>query len=163
MYLWHMTKKSALLVPVWNLGNTTLRNPNRIARGLRLFADEFQGKVYGLKEEAEFAVRLAEEGIVETEGKNDAWFGRKWRSAFVKLGFATDKDVRIHGKNVGAREFPENLPELQLRGLPYELTPVGRRLLDASAGDSSAAIEDVYLRQLAMLELRDTGPTNPTC
>jgi len=153
MYLWHMTKKNAQQIPVWNLGNTTLRNPNRIARGLRLFAEEFQGKVYGSREEAEFAARLAKEGIVETEGKNDAWFGRKWRSAFVKLGFATDKDVKIHSKTIKAQLFPQYLPELQLSGLPYELTPVGHRLLDASQGASSTAIEDVYLRQLTMLEL----------
>ena len=148
-----MTKTRSQKIPVWNLGNTTLRNPNRIARGLRLFADEFQGKVYVPSEEARFAVRLAEEGIVETEGENNAWFGRKWRSAFVKLGFATDKAVKINGKTVKAESFPLNLPDLQLSGLPFELTPVGRRLLDASKGESSTAIEDVYLRQLTMLEL----------
>src|SRR4030067_3596696 len=112
-----MTKKSARPIFVWNFGNTTLRNPNRMARGLRLFADEFQGRIYGVGAEAKFAARLAKEGIVETSGKNAAWFGRKWRSAFVKLGFATDKEARVHGKRISARYFPEHLPELQLGGL----------------------------------------------
>jgi hypothetical protein len=155
-----MTKKSAHPIPVWNFGNTTLRNPNRIARGLRLFADEFQGKVYGALEEAKFAARLAEEGIVETSGKNADWLGRKWRSAFVKLGFATDKEARIQGKRVPAKLFPNKLPDLKLHGFPYELTPVGGRLLDANLAASSAAIEDVYLRQLVMLEL--PSPIEPT-
>jgi len=148
-----MIKKSGPRIPVWNLGNTTLRNPNRIARGLRLFAEEFQGKVYGDAAEAKFSARLAEKGIVETTGENAAWFGRKWRSAFVKLGFATNKEARIQNKKVSAELFPSNLPELGLRGVPFELTPVGGRLLQASQAESSAAIEDVYLRQLAMLEL----------
>jgi len=41
---------------VWNIGNTTIRNPNRIELGLRLFAEEFQGNVHGPKAEERRAI-----------------------------------------------------------------------------------------------------------
>jgi len=39
---------------VWNLGNTTVRNPNRIEEGLKLFSDEFQGRVHVVRQRLDF-------------------------------------------------------------------------------------------------------------
>jgi len=128
---------------VWNLGNTTIRNPNRLRDGLILFEREFQGKAHGALAEAAFSKRLKEEGIIETAGTTPDWFGRKWRSAFVKLGFIVNR-------------FPLKLKKIfsdQLFGFnfdDYKITPAGRALINAS---SQEEINDIFLRQLAFLEL----------
>src|SRR5215813_2157584 len=77
---------------VWNIGNTTVRNPSRIQEGLKLFAQEFNGDVDGSDRERVFWNRLIEAEIVDTDAKTDSdWNGRKWRSCFVKLGFISGK------------------------------------------------------------------------
>ncbi len=45
---------------VWNFGNTTLRNPNRLQDGLILLEKEFQGNLYGQERESLFVQRLNE-------------------------------------------------------------------------------------------------------
>ena len=129
---------------VWNLGNTTLRNPNRIEQGLDLFAKEFQGNIRGEEQETLFAKRLNEEGIVSSGGTYSAFLARKWRNAFVKLGFATEN------KKIVKDTLANEKPDLKLRGLEYEITPAGKRLINAS---SIGAIHDVYLRQLVQHEI----------
>ncbi len=135
---------------VWNLGNTTIRNPNRIELGLRLFSEEFQGNVHGAEAEERFAKRLAEEEIVESEGSYGDLFGRKWRSVLVKLGFATDIKYIIGKRSFKVVDLAKQRPELGLKGLEYELTPAGKHLLEA---DTTGAIQDVFLRQLVRHEL----------
>ena len=130
---------------VWDFGNTTVRNPNRLRDGLVILANEFQGKLQGKIAEAKFSKRLSEEGIIKTSGSQPDWFGRKWRSAFVKLGFITNK---FRGELVERFKKVEN--SLGLKGEAYELTPAGKLLIQAN---SLGAIEDVFLRQLAHLEL----------
>ncbi|MFH1061954.1 MAG: AlwI family type II restriction endonuclease [Candidatus Omnitrophota bacterium] len=130
---------------VWDLGNTTVRNPNRIQEGLIVFAKHFQGNVYGAEQEAAFTRKLHDEGIISTAGSEPSWFGRKWRNVFVKLGFVTDKF------NKGFQDsFKELCQDLGLSGKLYELTPAGKLLVNA---DSSGAISDVFLRQLRCLEI----------
>src|SRR6266540_7078750 len=138
------------MTTTWNLGNTTLRNPNRIEQGLRVFSEEFQGRLHGDVEETAFAVRLIEEGIVDSEGSELPALGRKWRSAFTKLGFATNRDFSINGYRFSPQTLANSYPDLGLRGLEYELTPAGQHLLDAN---TTGAIQDVYLRQLTRHEI----------
>jgi hypothetical protein len=141
----------AKLTKVWNLGNTTVRNPNRIEQGLKLFAEEFQGRVHGAEAEAGFWKRLGEEKIVDTvEEGNAAFNGRKWRNVFVKLGFATDSAYTIKSQRVLPGDLIKQHPELGLNGLKYEITPAGKSLL---AAETTAAVQDVYLRQLVRHEI----------
>jgi hypothetical protein len=136
---------------VWNLGNTTVRNPNRIEEGLKLFSDEFQGSIHGSEAEARFWNRLVEEGIVISSNTEQAWGGRKWRNVLVKLGFATDSGYKINKQSFTPHDLATQHPELGLEGLDYEITPSGNHLLDASS--SIGAVHDVYLRQLVRHEI----------
>ena len=95
---------------VWNLGNTTIRNPNRIELGLRLFAEEFQGNVHGPKAEERFAKRLIEEEIVDSSGSESEWLARKWRSVFVKLGFATDQKYVLGNETILINDMAKKCP-----------------------------------------------------
>lgn len=128
---------------VWNLGNTTIRNPNRLRDGLILFEKEFQGKAHGRIVEAKFSKRLKEEGIIETAGSEADWFGRKWRSAFVKLGFIVNR-FPLRLKKIFSDQF------LGFDFRDYKITPAGYALINAS---SQEEINDIFLRQLAFLEL----------
>lgn len=146
---------------VWNLGNTTLRNPNRIRSGLMLFAAEFNGRLHGDTAERRFAKRLSEENIVQTEGTNPEWFGRKWRSSFVKLGFATDISFAIDGTRLSASEVVGELKGVKLAGTGFELTPSGQMLIEAT---TTGAQQDSFLRQLVRHEIPspvEPGPFPP--
>jgi len=138
------------MLKVWNLGNTTIRNPNRIELGLRLFAEEFQGNVHGQENENRFARRLTEEGVVDSEGSYSDLLGRKWRSVLVKLGFATTRIYRTDKDKFTTTILAKQRPELNLKGLEYELTPAGQRLINAN---TVGAVQDVFLRQLVCHEL----------
>lgn len=129
---------------VWNLGNTTVRNPNRLREGLILLAREFQGNLHGADQETKFVKELKEAKIIESEGSNPDWFGRKWRSAFVKLGFITEK---FNKKYDSLRDISK---ELGLQGKDYEITPAGKLLISA---DSIGAIDDIFTRQLVHHEI----------
>lgn len=109
----------------WNIGNTSVRNPERIRAGLAVFAEDFAGGPWDQKVEEAFFNALVERGVYAPTGDVVAQTtagqgGRKWASAFKQLGFAT----------VGRRGGTA-------------LTPVGESLLDPAA-DVSA----VFLRQL---------------
>ena len=147
------------MLEVWNFGNTTVRNPNRIEIGLKLFANEFQGRLTGDDAEINFANRLIEEDVVssESEGDKAAWLARKWRSVLTKLGFATNKNYRLGQHRFTPRNLADIKPELNLQGFNYELTPSGNNLLRA---DSLAAIHDVYLRQLLAHEVPNPIESN---
>lgn len=128
---------------VWNLGNTTIRNPNRIELGLKVFADEFQGRVSGDVAESAFSHRLVDLGVVDSGGTYDDLLGRKWRSVFVKLGFVTDKNARV-------KAFIQANSHKFSREIEYQLTPMGEHLLKAQ---TLPAIQDVFLRQLLCHQL----------
>ncbi len=77
----------------WNLGNTTVRNPDRIKQGLRVLKEYFEDKPFGEKEHLEFYERLLERGVIES-GPNKLSraskeiSGRKWAACFNQLGFS---------------------------------------------------------------------------
>ena len=137
---------------VWNISNTSIRNPERIQEGLQLFAREFQGNLDGRPAEQEFALRLYSSGIVtrSREDDNVSDVGRKWRSCFTQLGFASHKKYGRGDSGFGIQDFISNYPSLELSNRPYELTPVGKALTDA---DNLPTIQDIFMRQLVCYEV----------
>jgi len=77
----------------WNIGNTTVRNPERIADALRLFLSTMQGRPFHKPEQNYFQDVMIDNGLVRAE-KSDkpdyASGARKFASAFKQLGFITD-------------------------------------------------------------------------
>ena len=143
----------------WNLGTTTVRNPTRIREGLTLFSNEFAGNIRGADRERLFWRRLKETGIVDdvnveagleyVPGTTDDMNGRKWRATFKKLGFISgDRFRRFPAATVRFQDLVEE--NLGLTGVPYEVTPIGRRLIAAT---TPGAIQDIFLRQLLRLEI----------
>ena len=75
----------------WNLGNTTIRNPNRIKEGLRVLKENFEGMPWTEKEQLEFHGKLVEAGLLTSKNASDRSneiTGRKWAACFNQLGFA---------------------------------------------------------------------------
>src|SRR2546422_2521543 len=106
----------------WNLGNTTVRNPERIRDGFLLFKTKFENKPWNEENQRKFYDKLSESGILRP-AKNPSLVskgitGRKWASVFNKFGFKDWKSDRV------------------------TITPIGRQFLDTDA------IEEVFLRQL---------------
>lgn len=114
----------------WNLGNTTVRNPERIKAGLRLLKEHFEGKAFDLASQREFFEILLKQGLIEgnpPQEKNRAASGRKWQSVCYKLGFI-HRSQRINGV--------------------ISITDAGNALLGDDAIES-----DVFLRQLLKVQL----------
>ncbi len=135
---------------VWNIGNTTARNPNRIENALRVFVDEgFSGNAKGSEIEARLHGKLKEREVLEFDGEPSDWNGRKWRAAFYQLGFISYERYSIEGRRLLPNQF---FPTIDLPDITssYELTPAGRKLITAS---SIPEIEEIYTRQFACYEL----------
>lgn len=115
----------------WNLGNTTVRNPERIQYALRVFKHEFEGKIFDIPTQNDYFKSLIKEGIIQGDpaqtGSRD-WSARKWASAFKKLGFALPQ---------GNAEDPHII-----------ITAAGNELI---SGDTLAS--DIYLRQMLKIQL----------
>src|SRR5690625_2902456 len=84
----------------WYIGNTTVRNAKRLKDGLSvLYYSSLHGNLEGKKNEQEFAKLLHSEGIVNIRRLNESPdndasdVGRKWRAAFVQLGFLTPRST----------------------------------------------------------------------
>ena len=55
-------------IDIWLVGNTGLRNPNRIQEGFAVFANSaFVGNLHGKENEIEFMKLLDEKGIIQNE------------------------------------------------------------------------------------------------
>ena len=68
-------------IKIWLVGNTGLRNPNRIQEGLAVYAKSaFVGKLHGRDNEIGFMNLLNKEGIIQNEsGKDESGsHARKW-------------------------------------------------------------------------------------
>lgn len=116
---------------MWDIGNTTVRNPERILGALRVFESSVAGRVNNRETQTAYWRALRGAGVLESEGRDGDWHGRKFLSALIQLGF-------VH------RDKRRNL----------SLTPVGRRLLDYPELQS-----DIMLRQL--LKYRVGSPIEP--
>lgn len=123
-------------IDIWLVGNTGLRNPNRIQEGFAVFASSsFVGK---LRDENEigFMNLLNKKGIIHNESGKDASgsHARKWRLMFAKNGFIYPQVSRKDGNqnDLGAMD---------------DITPFGRTFLKA---DTFPAVQECFLRAMSV-------------
>ncbi len=124
-------------VDIWLVGNTGLRNPNRIHDGFMIFANSsFVGNLRGRENEIGFMNLLDEKGIIQNEdGKDQSGsHARKWRLMFAKNGFVYPQVKKGDGRQ-------EELGELD------EITPFGKVFLNA---DTYPAVQECYLRAMSV-------------
>ncbi len=90
-------------VNIWQIGNTGLRNPERIKEGFELYAcSPYVGELRGENEKA-FTELLNSSGIIKNaEGKDvSGSHARKWRLMFSKHGFIYPKIKEDEQKELG--------------------------------------------------------------
>lgn len=134
---------------VWNIGNTTVRNPKRIDNALRVFVEGgFSGNAKGSDIEARLHAKLKENEVLEYDGDPSDWNGRKWRAAFYQLGFISYERYNIYDNRLTPEQLFSSI-DIGISG-SYELTPAGQKLIDS---ESVAELEEVYIRQFACYEL----------
>lgn len=139
----------------WHFGNTTVRNPQRIRDGLIVLQNSgLNGNLGGKTQELAFADALDSAGVVSIANKNRDYsdLGRKWRSCFSQLGFITHKFTTA-GTNGIDRIIGDILAETPLEGLTgrhYEITPNGRRMINA---DSLQQQNECMLRALLAYQI----------
>lgn len=124
-------------IKIWLVGNTGLRNPNRIQEGFSIFASSaFVGNLHGRENELGFMNLLDEKGIIQNEeGKDSSGsHARKWRLMFAKNGLIYPQIQKKDGKQ-------EDLGALD------DITPFGRAFLKA---DTYPAIQECYLRAMSV-------------
>ena len=124
-------------IDIWLVGNTGLRNPNRIQEGFAVFANSsFVGNLHGKENEIEFMKLLDEKGIIQNEeGKDESGsHARKWRLMFAKNGFIYPQVKKKDGNQ-------EDLGSLDA------LTPFGKIFLKA---DTYPAVQECYLRSMSV-------------
>lgn len=124
-------------IEIWLVGNTGLRNPNRIQEGFAVFASSpFVGNLRGLENDLGFMKLLDEKGIIQNEeGKDETGsHARKWRLMFAKNGFIYPQIRKKDG-------LQEDL------GAPDDITPFGRTFLKA---DTYPAIQECFLRAMSV-------------
>ena len=124
-------------IKIWLVGNTGLRNPNRLQEGLAVYAKSaFVGKLHGRDNEIGFMNLLNKEGIIQNEsGKDESGsHARKWRLMFAKNGYIYPQ--------VGKKDG--NQDDL---GAMDEITPFGRTFLKA---DTFPAVQECFLRAMSV-------------
>lgn len=124
-------------IDIWLVGNTGLRNPNRIQEGFAVYANSpFVGNLRGKDQEIGFMNLLNEKGIIQNEsGKDESGsHARKWRLMFAKNGFIYPQVRKTDG----------NQEEL---GILDDITPFGKMFLKA---DTYPAIQECYLRAMSV-------------
>lgn len=113
----------------WNIGNTTVRNPERIKAGLQLLSREFLGKTFDENQQLAYFESLKKLGLLQSDTTDDATkrhSARKWAAAYNQLGLA-----------VALKSEP-----------PIRITEAGEDLLNDEILDS-----DVFLRQLLKIQI----------
>lgn len=124
-------------IKIWLVGNTGLRNPNRIQEGFSVFASSaFVGNLHGRDNELGFMNLLDEKGIIQNEeGKDSSGsHARKWRLMFAKNGLIYPQIQKKDGAQ-------EDLGTLD------DITPFGRSFLKA---DTYPAVQECYLRAMSV-------------
>ncbi len=124
-------------VDIWLVGNTGLRNPNRIQEGLAIFANSsYVGNLRGKENEIGFMNLLNQKGIIQNERGKDASgsHARKWRLMFARNGFIYPQVKKSEGKQ-------EEL------GVLDGLTPFGKIFLQA---DTYPAVQECFLRSMSV-------------
>ncbi len=142
---------------VWNIGNTTVRNPKRIEQALKIFFDEgFSGNAKGSEIEKRIHYKLKEKGILEFDGEPSDWNGRKWRSAFYQLGFISYEKYKISGDVVNINDLFHWIDQSDI-SLPYQLTLAGSKIINSSY---IPEIEEIYARQFLCYEIPNALENN---
>jgi hypothetical protein len=125
----------------WYLGNTTVREAQRLRAGLTvLAASPLNGNLEGRERETAFARLLDDNEVLRIQreaGEDISDLGRKWRAAMMQLGFITPD-----AKRLAENGFPDVLP--------YSVTDNGRRLI---ASESLPAQQECFLRSLLAYQL----------
>ena len=124
-------------IEIWLVGNTGLRNPNRIQEGLAVYAGSaYAGNLRGSENEIGFMRLLDEKGIIQNEEGKDASgsHARKWRLMFSKNGFIYPLVKKTEGSQ-------EDLGPLD------DITPFGRMFLQA---DTYPAVQECFLRAMCV-------------
>lgn len=124
-------------IDIWLVGNTGLRNPNRIQEGFKAFANSpYVGKLRGKANEIGFMNFLNDQGIIQNEDGKDTSgsHARKWRLMFSKNGFIYPQVKKRDGDQ-------DELGNLD------DITPFGRTFLKA---DTYPAVQECYLRALSV-------------
>ena len=124
-------------IKIWLVGNTGLRNPNRIQEGLAVYAkSSFIGKLHGRDNEIGFMNLLNNEGIIQNEsGKDESGsHARKWRLMFAKNGYIYPQVSKKDGNQ-------EDL------GAMDDITPFGSAFLKA---DTFPAVQECFLRAMSV-------------
>ncbi len=127
-------------IGIWLVGNTGLRNPNRIQEGFAAYANSpFVGKLHGHENELNFMRFLNEKGIISNEDGKDVSgsHARKWRLMFAKNGFIYPQVKKQDGSQ-------EELGALD------DITPFGRSFLQA---DTFSAMQEYFLRSMSVEQL----------
>ena len=124
-------------IKIWLVGNTGLRNPNRIQEGLAVYAKSaFVGKLHGRDSEIGFMNLLNKEGIIQNKsGKDESGsHARKWRLMFAKNGYIYPQVSKKDGNQ-------NDLGDMD------DITPFGRVFLKA---DTFPAIQECFLRAMSV-------------
>lgn len=124
-------------IKIWLVGNTGLRNPNRIQEGFSVYASSaFVGHLHGRENELGFMNLLDEKGIIQNEvGKDSSGsHARKWRLMFAKNGLIYPQIQKKDGRQ-------EDLGALD------DITPLGRSFLKA---DTYPAVQECFLRAMSV-------------
>ena len=141
---------------VWNIGNTTVRNPKRIENALKVFVEEgFSGNAKGAENEKRLHEKFKERNVLEFDGEPSDFNGRKWRAAFYQLGFIGFENYNIQGERLSVTSLFKMISRNPVHN-PYELTEAGRKLITAS---KVPEIDDIYTRQFACYELPNSLET----
>jgi hypothetical protein len=125
----------------WNLGNTTVREAQRLRAGLiALAGSPLEGNLDGKERERALAILLSDAEVVRIQRGPEEDFsdlGRKWRAAMMQLGFIRTDAARLSENGVTGVA-------------PYSITENGRRLI---ASTSLPAQQECFLRALLALQL----------
>ncbi len=124
-------------IDIWLVGNTGLRNPNRIQEGLAVFANSsYVGNLRGRDNDIGFMNLLNEKGIIQNgSGKDESGsHARKWRLMFSKNGFIYPKVNKKDGEQ-------DDLGKMDT------ITPFGRIFLKA---DTFPAVQECFLRAMSV-------------
>lgn len=134
-------------IDIWLVGNTGLRNPNRIKDGFSVFAESsFVGNLRGRENDIAFMNLLNEKGIIQNEGEKDesGSHARKWRLMFSKNGLIYPKLDKKYGEQAAL-------------GKMDDITPFGRVFLKA---DTYPAVQECFLRAMSVEQFPLAGESS---
>ena len=134
-------------IDIWLVGNTGLRNPNRIKDGFSVFAESsFVGNLRGRENDIAFMNLLNEKGIIQNEGGKDesGSRARKWRLMFSKNGLIYPKLDKKYGEQAAL-------------GKMDDITPFGRVFLKA---DTYPAVQECFLRAMSVEQFPLAGESS---